>query len=147
MSSVRSTRRPLPAVSGIQTAGFTNKVKLASSNGSLDSLQRIKAGQVQYVDVGTSPLYNGWQFADGIITMMTGSVPVAQPGIFRVFTKANVGGLTLTPGRVRNERLVRVRRIQADLHRSLGCLGHVTGSGSAGDPCTEQDLRSGTGSH
>lgn len=86
-----------PALNGIQTAGFSRKVKLASTNGSLDSLQRIKAGQVQYVDIGTSPLYNGWQFADGLIRMLTGSLPAAAPGIFRAFTKANVGGLTLTP--------------------------------------------------
>jgi ribose transport system substrate-binding protein len=85
------------ALSGIQTAGFTNKVKLASTNGSLDSLQRIKAGQVQFVDVGTSPTYLGWQFADGIVRMMVGELPVNGLGVVRVFTKDNVGGLTLTP--------------------------------------------------
>lgn len=85
------------AKSGIQTAGFTNKVKLASTNGGLDSLQRIKAGQVQFVDAGTSPTYLGWTFTDGIIRMMLGGLPVDELGVARLFTKDNVGGLTLTP--------------------------------------------------
>jgi ribose transport system substrate-binding protein len=89
--------------SGIQIAGFTNKVKLSGTNGSLDSLQRIKAGQVQTVDVGTSPVYFGWQLADAIVRMMTGSLPMTGinglngDGIDRVFTKDNVSNLTLTP--------------------------------------------------
>jgi ABC-type sugar transport system substrate-binding protein len=85
------------AVSGVQTAGFANKVKLASTNGGLDSLQRIKAGQVQFVDVGLSATYLGWQFTDGIVRMMVGQLPVSGLGIVRVFTKSNVSGLTLTP--------------------------------------------------
>ncbi len=86
-----------PALNGIQTAGFTNKVKLASTNGSLDSLQRIKAGQTQFVDVGLSPIYLGWQFADSLVRMMTGSVPAPALAVIRVFNKDNVGSLTLTP--------------------------------------------------
>jgi ABC-type sugar transport system substrate-binding protein len=85
------------AVSGIQTAGFANKVKLAATNGGLDSLQRIKAGTVQFEDVGLSSTYLGWQFTDGVVRMMMGRLPVANLGIVRVFTKDNVGGLALTP--------------------------------------------------
>ncbi len=85
------------ALSGIQTAGFTNKAKLAGTNGGLDSLQRIKAGQVQFADAGTSPIYLGWQFADGIARMLVGQLPVNGLGLARIFTKDNVGGLTLTP--------------------------------------------------
>jgi len=85
------------AVSGVQTAGFANKVKLASTNGGLDSLQRIKAGQVQFVDVGLSGTYLGWQFTDGIVRMMLGQLPVNGLGIVRVFTKSNVSALRLTP--------------------------------------------------
>jgi ABC-type sugar transport system substrate-binding protein len=84
-------------VSGIQTAGFSNKVKLAATNGGLDSLQRIKAGGPQFSDVGLSSTYLGWQFTDGIVRMMLKQLPVANLGIVRVFTKDNVGGLTLTP--------------------------------------------------
>jgi ABC-type sugar transport system substrate-binding protein len=85
------------AVSGIRTAGFANKVKLTSTNGGLDSLQRIKTGQVQFVDVGLSSTYLGWQFTDGIVRMMLGHLPVTGPSVTRVFTKDNVGALTLTP--------------------------------------------------
>jgi ABC-type sugar transport system substrate-binding protein len=85
------------AYNGILTAGFGHKVKLASTNGGLDSLQRIKAGEVQFVDVGTSPIALGWQFTDGIVRMMLGQLPVNGLGLVRVFTGANVGGLTLTP--------------------------------------------------
>lgn len=85
------------AYSGIQTAGYTNKVKLSGTNGGLDSLQRIKAGQTQTVDAGTSPSYLGWQFTDGIVRMMTGGLPVNGLGIFRLFNSTNVGSLTLTP--------------------------------------------------
>lgn len=85
------------AVSGIQTAGFTNKVKFASTNGALDALQRIKDGSVQFVDVGTGAIYLGWQFTDGIVRMMTGALPVNGFGVVRVFTKENIAPLTLTP--------------------------------------------------
>ncbi len=85
------------AISGIQTAGFTNKVKLASTNGALDSVQRVKAGGVQFADIGTSPIYAGWQYTDGILRMMKGGTPVATLGIVRAFTKSNVGSLELTP--------------------------------------------------
>ncbi|MCW2781754.1 MAG: hypothetical protein JWR35_2203 [Marmoricola sp.] len=85
------------AVSGIQSAGFTNKVKLASTNGGLDSMQRIKASQVQFVDVGLSATYLGWQFVDGVVRMMVGQLPVTGVGVMRVFDKSNVGDLSLTP--------------------------------------------------
>lgn len=85
------------AVSGIQTAGFTNKVKFAATGGALDALQRIKAGGVSFVDAGTSAIYFGWQFTDGIVRMMVGGLPVNGLGVVRVFTKDNVGSLSLTP--------------------------------------------------
>lgn len=86
-----------PALTGIQTANFSNKVKLASCAGGLDSLQRIKAGGVQFSDIGISTVYLGWQFADGIIRMLTGHPPVSALGVVRVFQKSNVASLTLTP--------------------------------------------------
>jgi ABC-type sugar transport system substrate-binding protein len=85
------------AVEGIQTAGYTNKVKLTSANGNLDSLQRIKSGDVQSSDAGVSSTYFGWQFADGVLRMLGGSAPVSTVTVVRVFDKSNVGSLTLTP--------------------------------------------------
>jgi ribose transport system substrate-binding protein len=84
-------------VQGIQSAGYTNKVKMAATNGALDSLQRISSGTVQFVDVGTSPVYAGWQYADGIMRMLLGHTPTFTLGVVRVFNKSTVQGLALTP--------------------------------------------------
>lgn len=86
------------AVQGIKTAGSANKVKLASANGALDSLQRVKAGDVQFVDVGSSAIYAGWQFADGLVRMMTGQIPhESGTAPTRIFDSSSVSSLTLTP--------------------------------------------------
>jgi ribose transport system substrate-binding protein len=86
-----------PSVQGIQAAGYAGKVRLASANGDLDCLQRISSKTIQFVDVGTSPIFSGWQFADGIIRMLLGHVPTSINGLIRVFTPTNVAGLTLSP--------------------------------------------------
>jgi hypothetical protein len=86
-----------PSVAGIAAAGYAHKVKLASTDGDLDSLQRISSSDVQFVDIGTSPVYEGWQFADGILEMLTGKTPTFTLGVVRVFDASNVKGLTLTP--------------------------------------------------
>lgn len=84
-------------IAGIQNAGFTNKVKMAGTNGDLDALQRIKSNTVQFADVGLSSVYTGWQYADGIMRMMTGTVPDEAIGPVRLFNSGNVGSLSLTP--------------------------------------------------
>jgi len=86
-----------PSVAGIQSAGYASKVKLASTDGDLDSLQRVSSGDLQFVDVGTSPIYEGWQFADGIMRMLLGHIPSFTLGVVRVFNQGSVTGLTLTP--------------------------------------------------
>ncbi|PUA79520.1 sugar ABC transporter substrate-binding protein [Nocardioides currus] len=86
-----------PAIAGIQSAGRDGKVKLASTNGNLDALQRIKADDTQIADTGLSPAFWGWRFADGIVRMMTGSEPSTTGAVVRLFTADNVGDLDLTP--------------------------------------------------
>ena len=86
-----------PIITGIQSAGFTNKVKLAAAEGDLAALQRIKSGNLQFVDPGFSTIYLGWQFADGILRMLTGHTPIVSAGVFRLFSSTNVANLTLTP--------------------------------------------------
>jgi ABC-type sugar transport system substrate-binding protein len=86
-----------PSIAGIQSAGFADKVKLAATNGDLGGLQRIQSGNLQFVDVGSSPIYAGWGFADGILRMLTGETPEVHSGVHRVFTEDNVGDLALTP--------------------------------------------------
>ncbi len=85
------------AAQGIQTAGYTNKVKLFSANGNLSSLQQVKGGHLLTADVGISATYFGWLFSDGIERLLTGSLPKPTTTVERVFTKSNVSGLTLTP--------------------------------------------------
>jgi ribose transport system substrate-binding protein len=83
---------------GIQQAGYLNKVKMAGTNGDLDGLQRIVNNQDQTVDVGISPIYSGWLFADGMLRMLKGQKPITSlPSVIRVFTKSNLGSLKLTP--------------------------------------------------
>lgn len=82
---------------GIQSAGFTNKVKLTSTDGDLPGLQQIKSGSLHTVDVGFSTIYSGWQWGDAAMRMLRGDVPKSNLSVFRVFTKDNVGDLTLTP--------------------------------------------------
>lgn len=84
-------------IAGIQSAGFTNKVKLASTSGNLDALQRVKGGGLQFADVGYSGVFLGWQYTDGVLRMLLGKPPVPAQGVIRVFTKDNVGSLALTP--------------------------------------------------
>ncbi len=86
-----------PTVQGIQAAGYASKVKLASANGDLDCLQRISAKTIQFIDVGTSPIFAGWQFAGGIIQMLLGHTPTATNGVIRIFTSSNIAGLALSP--------------------------------------------------
>jgi ribose transport system substrate-binding protein len=85
------------AAQGIQTAGDRNKIKLFSANGNLSSLQQLTSGNLLTTDIGISATYYGWLFADGILRVLKGSVPVASSTVERVFTKSNVSGLTLTP--------------------------------------------------
>lgn len=85
-------------VEGVQSAGYANKVTLASAGGDLDVVQRVRAGHVM-VDVALSPAYDGWQYADGIISMLTGHnpAPAETVSLVRVLTTANTASLALTP--------------------------------------------------
>ena len=85
-------------VEGLQSAGYTNKVTLASAGGDLDVVQRVRAGHA-LVDVALSPAYDGWQYADGIIRMLTGHnpAPAETVSLVRVLTTANTASLALTP--------------------------------------------------
>lgn len=85
------------ALQGIRTAGKTKTVKLASTAGNLDALQRVKSKDVQFVDVGSSPSHAGWLFADAMLRMLAGKLPEPKLGLARVFTPGNVAGLKLTP--------------------------------------------------
>lgn len=84
-----------PAMQGIQSAKFADKVKIISSSSDLAGLQRVKDGQ-QASDLGTPVLFEGWKFANAMVQLLAGQdVEKGPEFVTRDFTKANVGGLTL----------------------------------------------------
>jgi ribose transport system substrate-binding protein len=86
-----------PIQSGVQQAGFRNKVKAISVSGLLFALQQVKSGGFLKADVGIDYAYQGWGIADELFRMMLGEKPVVEKVPARLFTKENVGSLKLTP--------------------------------------------------
>jgi ribose transport system substrate-binding protein len=86
-----------PVQAGVQQAGFANKVRAASATGLLSGLQQIKTGNFLHADVGINYAYQGWAIADEVFRMMLGEQPVEEKVPTRLFTKANIGELKLTP--------------------------------------------------
>lgn len=84
------------ALPGIQSAGFTNKLKVIAAGGTTAGLQAVKAGQIAY-DIGQGAIYNGWGFADATVRLLAGAkIQPENDGAVRVFEKSNVGSLDLT---------------------------------------------------
>ena len=86
-----------PIQAGVQQAGFSTKVKGASSSGLLSPLQLIKSGNFIHADMGIDYAYQGWAIADEVFRMMLAQPPVVEKVPHRLFTKDNVGTLKLTP--------------------------------------------------
>jgi ribose transport system substrate-binding protein len=86
-----------PMQAGVQQAGFASKVKAVSSSGLLAPLQQVKAGGFVKADLGIDYAYQGWATADEVFRMMLGQKPVQEKIPNRLFTKENVGSLTLSP--------------------------------------------------
>jgi ribose transport system substrate-binding protein len=88
-----------PALQGVQSAGFGDRVKVISSSSDLAGLQRIKDGQ-QVSDLGTPVIYEGWKYANGLMQLMAGDeVAPVEPAdmVTRDFNAGNVGELDLSP--------------------------------------------------
>jgi ribose transport system substrate-binding protein len=84
------------ALPGLQSAGFTNKVKVVTAAGSTYGLEEVKAGHIAY-DIGQGAQYEGWGFADDTVRLLAGAaIQPATVGAVRVFNSANVGSLSLT---------------------------------------------------
>jgi ribose transport system substrate-binding protein len=84
------------ALPGIQSAGFTSKLKVIAAGGATAGLQAVKGGQIAY-DIGQGADYNGWGFADATVRLLAGAtIQPENVGAVRVFSKANVASLTLT---------------------------------------------------
>jgi ribose transport system substrate-binding protein len=83
-------------LAGVQQSGFAQKVKVATSGGDLPALEAIRAGHLS-LDVGESFPYEGWANADEAMRMMLGKPIVTEKPPLRMFTRANVGSVSLTP--------------------------------------------------
>lgn len=84
------------ALPGIQSAGFTGKLKVIAAGGTTAGLQAVKDGQIAY-DIGQGADYDGWGFADATVRLLAGAaIQPENVGAVRVFSKANVASLDLT---------------------------------------------------
>jgi ribose transport system substrate-binding protein len=86
-----------PVEQGIQQAASGRHLKVATSAGDLPALQEIKAGRLA-LDAGQDFPYEGWADADEVLRMMLGKPVVTEHVPLRIFTAANLGSLSLTPG-------------------------------------------------
>jgi ribose transport system substrate-binding protein len=84
------------ALPGIQSAGFTSKLKVIAPGGTAAGLQAVKAGQIAY-NIGQGAVYNGWGFADATVRLLAGAeIQPENDGAIRIFTKDNVSSLDLS---------------------------------------------------
>lgn len=84
-------------IHGLQTVSAARGVKVSSINGVLSDLQYIKQGNYQAEDTGDNGYQMGWSDIDQVLRQMLGQPVVANEHVgIRVFTAANVSGLTLT---------------------------------------------------
>jgi ribose transport system substrate-binding protein len=82
--------------SGVQTAGYTNKLKVVSTNAVLSDMQLVKSGG-QAADAGSNRNYSGWNAMDTMLRMLQG-MPVSDKSTVpvRVFDKTNIDSVKLT---------------------------------------------------
>ena len=85
------------AIAAIRTAGLEGKVKYASAGGGLPDIQNLATGDIEFANAGVSGAYNSWRYADDVVRLLAGQAPSNDGTVVRMFTKSNVGSLTLTP--------------------------------------------------
>ena len=86
-----------PAITGIQSAGKTSTIKLASANSSLANLPAVKTNPQVMAAVGHDTAYSAWSMADAALRLLAGQIPPdSYPVPVRAFTKDNVSNLDLT---------------------------------------------------
>ncbi len=72
-------------------------IPIYGTTGLLPGLEGIRAGSGEVADAGTNPAYAGWAIVDQLLRMMRHQKPnKTVPMPVRLFTKANVGSLSLT---------------------------------------------------
>ena len=84
-----------PALQGVQSSGFANKVEVISTGSDLDGLQRVASGHEAH-DFGAPAVYDGYAELNGLMQQLAGQPVDPALNVTRDFTKANVGSLKLT---------------------------------------------------
>jgi ribose transport system substrate-binding protein len=80
----------------IVQAGASSRIKEVSFNADLGPMKDLVAGKQLAADVGISVPWQGWQYADQALRVITGHKPVIEHTPIRVFTRANSKELPLT---------------------------------------------------
>lgn len=85
------------AIGGINSTNHKASLQVASVEGLLSAMQRVKSGNLQKVDVVTNGNESGWAMVDQVLRMLKGLPTVDNYHIgMRVITSANIGSLSLT---------------------------------------------------
>lgn len=86
------------ALGGVVQTGRSSKVVGVSSMGILGSLQMLRTKNFLYEDTGSDGILLGWQYANQVFRMLLHQSVLQSEDIpQRVFTRANVASLDLTP--------------------------------------------------
>jgi ribose transport system substrate-binding protein len=85
-----------PTLAGIQQAGKSSSIDVATATGTVDSLGLLKDGQDVKAVVCIDSPYEGWALTDEILRMMTKSGPVTETVPSRLFTSQNIGSIQVT---------------------------------------------------
>jgi ribose transport system substrate-binding protein len=84
-------------IHGLQTVSAARGVKVTGINGVLSNLQFIAQGNYQAEDTGDNGYQFGWASIDQVLRQLLGQPVISDEHVgVRVFTAANVTGLTLT---------------------------------------------------
>jgi ribose transport system substrate-binding protein len=85
-----------PTLAGIQQAGKSASIGVATATGTVDSLGLLKNGQDVKAVVAIDSPYEAWALTDEILRMMTKSGPVTETIPSRLFTSENIGSIQVT---------------------------------------------------
>ena len=91
-----------PTLQGIESAGRVQQVKGASTTGLLAQMQMVAGNRFLVADVGSNWSYQSYGIADQVLRLMTGAAPVDHDLPVRLFTKENIGDVTLTDAAYRS---------------------------------------------
>jgi ribose transport system substrate-binding protein len=88
-----------PILGGVQQSGKISTIKGVSGAAQLSGLQMLANKNFLYASVGQASAYEGWADADASLRLITGTTGDKLPTYtipVRLFTRDNIGGVTLT---------------------------------------------------